>query len=304
MRTFLSCLLLFMISPLNASEPNGTKMTVRYITDGSSPDNTTYWRGDRRRIEYRNSEDHRLGPHLAAITRCDLGKSFELNLDSSQYTSNLYPPKPLTKEQLRARGLDGSTVSFPEKPTVRIEIKTVDTGERKQMFGHMARHVITTEKRTPLQGSHAQPQESTRDGWYIDLDQHIACDPEYMRKGNAHSYGFVLVTPARTSANQIIDKPEFVSIGKPETGFALEEFIVSDDAYTSADGTTNHVKSRTERRVTELYEGPLDASLFEVPHGFTREKEIERNPPPSSPNGIAQVWERMKYTLSRWFSFN
>lgn len=303
MRTFLSCLLLFMISPLNASEPNGTKMTVRYITDGSSSENTTYWRGDRRRIEYRNSEDHRLGPRLAAITRCDLGKLFELNLDSSQYASRSYP-KPLTEERLRDRGLDGRTVSFSEKPTIRIDIKTVDTGERKQMFGHMARHVITTEKRTPLEGSHAQPQESTRDGWYIDLDQQISCDPEYMRKGTTHRYAFVLVAPTGNSRNRIIDKPEFVSIGKPETGFALEEVIVSDDAYTSADGTTKHAKSRTERRVTELYEGPLDASVFEVPHGFRRVKEIERNPPPSSSNGIAELWERLKYTLSRWFSFN
>ena len=303
MRTFFSCLLLFMISPLNASEPNGTKMAVRYITDGSSSERTTYWRGDRRRIEYRNSEDHRLGPHLAAITRCDLGKLFELNLDSSQYASKSYP-KPLTKEQLRARGLDGRTVSLSKKPTVRIEIKTVDTGERKQMFGHMARHVITTENRTPLEGSHAQTQESTRDGWYIDLEQHISCDPEYTRKGITYSYGVVLVAPAGNSGNQIIDKPEFVPIGKPETGFALEEIITSDDAYTSADGTTKHARSRSERKVTELYEGPLDASLFEVPLGFTRVKEIERNPPPSSSNAIAEVWERMKYTISRWFSFN
>ena len=303
MRTFLSCLLLFMISPLNASEPTGTKMTVRDITDGLSSENTTYWRGDRRRLEYRNSLGTRSGPHLAAITRCDLGRSFELNLDSSQYTSNPYPARPL-KEEKQPRGDNGRTISFSEKPTVRIEVKTVDTGERKQMFGHMARHVITTEKRTPLKGSHAQPQESTRDGWYIDLDQQISCDPEYMRKGTTYSYGVVVVVPARNSGSQIIDKSEFVSIGKPETGFALEEVIVSDDAYTSADGTTKHAKSRTERRVTELYEGPLDASVFEVPHGFRRVKEIERNPPQSSSNGIAEVWERMKHTLSRWFSFN
>ena len=301
---FLACLALTAMSPLHASGSNGTKMTVRNVMSGFSSENTTYLKSDRKRMDYRNSLGNRMGPHLAAITRCDLGKSFELNLDLSQYTSNPYPPKPLTKEEQRARGGEGLTISFSEKPTVRIKVNTVDTGERKQMFGHMARHVITTEKRTPLEGSHAQPQESTRDGWYIDLEQHISCEPEYMRKGNTHSYAFVLVAPAGNSRNQIIDKPEFVSIGKPETGFALEEVIVSDDAYTSADGTTKHVKSRTERRVTELYEGPLDASVFEVPHGFRRVTEIERNPPPSSSNAIGEVWERMKYTLSRWFSFN
>lgn len=304
MRTFLTCLALTAMSPLHASGSNGTKVTVRYVTNGLSSENTTYSQADRRRMDYRDSLGSRIGPHLAAITRCDLGRSFELNLDLLQYTANPYPPRPLRKEEKQPRGDNGRTISFSEKPMVRIEVKTADSGERKQMFGHMARHVITTEKRTPLEKSHAQPQESTRDGWYIDLDQQISCDPEYMRKGNTHSYAFVLVAPAGNSGNQIIDKPEFVSTGKPETGFALEEVIVSDDAYTSADGTTKHVKSRTERRVTELYEGPLDASVFEVPHGFRRVKEIERNPSQSSSKAIGEVWERMKYTLLRWFSFN
>ncbi len=302
---FLACLALTTVSPpLHASGSNGTKITVRFVTDGLSSERTTYSQTDRRRLEYRNSLGARTGPHLAAITRCDLGMSFELNLDSSQYTSNPYPPRPLKQDKGQPRGVDGRTISFSSKPTVHIEVKTVDTGERKQMFGHTARHVITTEKRTPLEGSHAQPEESTRDGWYIDLEQRISCDPEYMRMSSTHSYAVLLVAPARISGNQIIDKPEFVSIGKPERGFASEEIITSDDSYTSADGTTKHAKSRTERKVTELYEGALNPSLFEVPHGFRRVKEIERNPPPSSSNGIAEVWERMKYTLSRWFSFN
>jgi hypothetical protein len=106
-----------------------------------------------------------------------------------------------------------------------------------------------------------------------------------------------------SSRNQV-DKPEVVSTGKPETGFALEAIVSADYAYKSVDGTVKHAISRSERRITELYEGPLDPSLFEVPHGFKQVKRIERNPPINSSKGVAELWQRMKYTISRWFSFN
>jgi hypothetical protein len=297
----LFCILLSFMPLLPASEPHGIKMTVRYVSEGSSVENTTYWQNDRRRLEYRNSVGHRFGPHMAAITRCDLGQIFELNLDSSQYTSVSYPPTPLVKK-MRARGLDGETISFSEKPTIRIEIKTVDTGERKQLFGHTARHVITTRKEIPLEGSHSLPQESTRDGWYIDLERRISCDPDYLRNASTQSYGFALLTLSQNSGNQIIDRPEFVTIGKPETGFALQEVIISDNAYKSADGSIKHAASKSEMKVTELQEGPLDASVFEVPHGYKRVKQIERNPAPSSANPVSEFWEQV--ALSHWFRTN
>ena len=256
-------------------------------------------------MEYRNSVGHRLGPHMAAIIRCDLGQVLDLNLDASQYESAPYPPKPLTKEQIHARGLNRATIAWSKKPMIKIEIKTVDTGERKQLFGHTARHVITTRKQTPLEGSHSQPQESVRDGWYIDLDpkQQISCDPDYMQKSGGQSYGFVLVSPSLNSGTETIDRPEFVPIGKPETGFALEEVTTSDNAHKSPDGTIRHASSKSEMIVMELQEGPLDPSLFEVPKGFRHVKQIERNLPLTSSNPVVGLWERVKYTVENWFSF-
>lgn len=255
-------------------------------------------------MEYRNSSGNRLGPHLAAITRCDLGQTFELNLDSSQYVSAPYPPKPLTKAQIKAEGLDRQRIIWSEKPLVRIEIKTVDTGERKQLFGSTARHVVTTRTQIPLEGSHSQPAETIEDGWYIDLDQQISCDPDYMRKSRAYGSEFSLVAPVSRVAPQPIEKPEFVKVGEPETGFALEEVVTSDDAYKSADGTTKQARSQSEMVVTELQQGPLDPALFEVPHGFKHVKEIERNPTIASLNPLIDFWERMKYAVANWFTFD
>jgi integrase len=120
-------------------------------------------------MEYRNSFGQRYGPRLVSITRCDLGQSFELNLDTSEYTSASYPPMPRTKEEIARRGLQIPTTYVSDKPTLRIEITTTDTGERKELFGHIARHVVTTRKQIPLEGSHSQLQQSVTDAWYIDL---------------------------------------------------------------------------------------------------------------------------------------
>ena len=284
MRSFLICVLLLCCSfSLFASEATGTKITVRHIIGSSSDRSTLYLQSDRKRIEYRGSTGYSLGPHLASITRCDLGQRFELNLDSSQYESMPYPPKFLTS----APGTPKTSQS--EKPTMRIEIKTVDTGERRQLFGRTARHVITTIKETSLERSQSPPYETTRDGWYVDLSQTISCDPEYMRTG--HAYASVVALTSGGSQKAVMPKPEFVTIGKPETGFALQEVTNPGQAY------------QFKTVVTDFQEGPLDPELFEVPHGFKQVKQIERTPPQvSSP--VAEIWEWAKYKVANWFNLD
>src|ERR1700730_11878208 len=175
--------LLALVIPLSqASDHPGIKLTMQSGVGGNQSLTTTYIQGDRKRMEYRNSfgrtpgTDPIYGPRLVRIVRCDMGQSFELNLDTSEYTSSAYPPKALTKEEIKARGLNTRSTDQSGNPTIRVETKTTDTGERKEMFGHVARHIITTTTRTPLAGSHAEAQESETDGWYIDFDQQLSCD--------------------------------------------------------------------------------------------------------------------------------
>ncbi len=128
--------LLLGIPLLQGSESAGIKMTTQFEADGTSGERTTYLQGDRERTEYQNSFGRKqangsiqptYGPRLARITRCDLGESYELNLDTSEYTSASYPPKPLTEEEIKARGLETLKARLPENPTIRVEIKTTDT---------------------------------------------------------------------------------------------------------------------------------------------------------------------------------
>ena len=44
--------------------------------------------------------------------------------------------------------------------TLQIWIENIDTGERKEMFGHMAMHIITREKRIAGPGACSKPSES------------------------------------------------------------------------------------------------------------------------------------------------
>jgi hypothetical protein len=118
---------------------------VRNSSHEQSSEQTLYVRSDRSRTEYRNSMGRAVGPRLASIRRCDLKEAYELNLDSGEYVSAPYSPEPLSKEQMEALGLKRPEFSVSATPTLRVETATLDTGERKAIFGHTARHVITQE---------------------------------------------------------------------------------------------------------------------------------------------------------------
>lgn len=285
---------------LQAAENTGTKMTVRHVMSGISSEETIYLQGDRKRMEFRNSAgladgSWASGPQLAAITRCDVGQAFELNLDASEYVTAPYPPKPYTRQEMEAQGLNRIAIPQSAKPTLRIETTTVDTGERKDFFGYLARHVITTRKEIPLAGSHSEAQESVTDGWYIDFDSHLSCDRRLAKGARAHGFIAVLNRPP--------EKPEFVDIGEAESGFAVRTRTTTKIAYTMPDGSKRQTDSKAETEVTELTQGPVDPGLFEIPHQFKLVQQIERNTrPPSYSSQAMGLWQRFKAKVATIFS--
>ena len=286
--------LLLGVPLLHPPSSSGLKFSIRHTHEGISSDQTLYVEQDRRRTEYRNatggakqrwdgSTDVRYGPQLASIIRCDLGQMFELNLDDDEYVAAPYPPQPLSKAQTEALGLKAPQFVASAKPTLRIETTTLDTGERKDFFGHMARHVITTRRQIPLEGSKSNVQEMVTDAWYIDLDTSIS----------AHAFVSVGSTP--------IEKMEFVDKGEPETGFATESKITTKEPITLSDGTKKDQTFVQEMCVTQLVEGPLDPGLFSIPTGFRQVERINRNPPTNLPNQWSMAWNRLKASITRLF---
>ncbi len=284
-------------------------MTIQRGGTGLSSQQTIYLQGDRKRTEFRSSYGRKqadgslqqiYGPRLAAIIRCDLGRYFELNLDASEYTSAPYPPKPLTKEEIERRGLQTPATYVSERPTLRIEVMTTDTGERKELFGHIARHVITTRRQIPLEGSHSEPQESVTDGWYIDsnsidLNQRLSCDRKWPGGKQGHAYV--------TAGKPPWDRTDFVTIGEPERGFALSFLMTSKNTYTLPDGTRKQSDSKFETQVTQFEEGPLDPALFEIPPGFKHVDHIERNPARSAfANQPKDFMQRVRASVASLFN--
>jgi hypothetical protein len=162
------------------------------------------------------------------------------------------------------------------QPTLRIETTTADTGERKELFGHVARHVITTTKQIPLEGSHMQAQETVRDGWYIDVDRTISCDLK--PPAGSVSHGFVMVGAAHGGTERMIERPEFVDVGARETGLPVKEVRTTTSETVPATGVRRYSDSINESEVTQFREGPLDPALFEVPPGFEHVERSQRNP--------------------------
>jgi len=295
-----SWLLLLGVPLLQASDNSGIKMTIQFGNPGPSAQRTIYLQSDRKRMEFRNYLGEKEGPRLVAITRCDLGQMFELNLDTREYTSAPYPPKPFTKEEMQARGLPAKAKYVSDKPTLRIGTTTTDTGEREEIFGPIARHVIVIRRQIPLEGSVSAAQESVTDGWYIDsktpdsgIDlQRLSCDRQWPERARGHSYGHA------GGLNEPMDKVEFVDIGEAETGFALRSVMTSKLTHTLSDGTVKQFEVKSKMQVTDFEEGPLDPTLFEIPSGFKQVDHIERNPSVSAFANQSNFWQRVRASVA------
>jgi hypothetical protein len=285
MLDFVLGVILLQVSGMRTTENTGTKVVVRTTTAWNVTEVTTYTMGDRRRTESRHSVQwqnadgspggvEKLGNVM--IFRCDLGQSFTLNMKTEEYTSAAYPPKRLTAEELAARGAKMPDASQAMQPTLRLETTTVDTGERKEFFGRMARHVIITTKQTPLEGSHAQAQETVSDGWYIDFDRRLSCEPKPTEAGVKG--GYLAVGVLGPGQKLPVERPEFVDIGPKENGFPVKLVRTSPGTMTLPDGTSEAVKSTAESEVIQFEEGPIDPALFEIPPGFKRIERTRREP--------------------------
>lgn len=207
------------------------------------------------------------GHHRAIIRRkgAESVQVYDLDLDAHKYVSY--------QTDLNGGVTGAGTRSFVGKPsgkTFVIDIDVVDTGERKEMFGHIARHLIVHEKRIGGPGNcYAGNSGSEKDGWYFDED----VLPEAVRSKRGRS-AVVAFRPASIDNQYCSDKIETHHHG-PAIGFLLKETTVwvSDNGQTG-DAYKQIANSSMTTEVLELVEVPLDPALFQVPAGFKKVKEI------------------------------
>jgi hypothetical protein len=256
------------VAAISAAEP-GLRIVTRETTPHDTFERTEYVQSDRSRIESRmiaapgrqEARAHGIEEHRSAlIRRCDLEKIVILNYDDRTYGTASLKSRPTAVERFLAF-VWSRKAPEPKSPNLLIETTTVQTGERKMIFGHTARRVVTTRRQIPLGVAVGAAGETVTDGWYVDLETRPSC--ERFTTGRFVASGFV-VSSVPTPEIRLI--PTFKQIGAPETGFPVE--LTTTLRSTGGAGPSGHQRYVTHTRVVELSREPLDPALFETPRDF------------------------------------
>ena len=170
--------------------------------------------------------------------------------------------------------------------TLHNHIETIDTGERREIFGYTARRVITRSRH--IRDSQLL-NESECDGWYIDppaawLNLH----PPPMPGTFYHL----------SSGTGERDDYKFTEAGKRETGFVLLATRTHKSSFQDETGNSRAHESVRHEEVTEFSETPLEPDLFVPQRDFKRVPQL--------PDGIRYAlayrirlrWEILKDSLS------
>jgi hypothetical protein len=287
-------LLLALLSPLLSPDPsvNGVKIVTRQVTGGYSDTKTEYLTVNKLRSEWQTRIGDRSGPAMASIMqRGSTNRVFVLDLQAREYVS--YE----TDSQGAVQGVKRQPIIY-STGTLQIWIESTDTGERQEMFGHMARHIITREKRIATPGACSRNSESETDGWYIDE----SVMPEWRRTKKPGTGIVVATMVALNSSNGCADKVDHIDVHRAgvDPGFPLKITTTTKSAVPEPDGGTRMLASTWGSEVMEFREGALDPNLFEVPGDFRRVDALKSwfaPPPRRQPSG----WDWFKDKMQQWF---
>jgi hypothetical protein len=150
--------------------------------------------------------------------------------------------------------------------TVDVWYQTTDTGERREMFGRTARHLITHERRVAEAGACGQSSEVETDGWYVESP---------LARRNA----------AYLLASNYQCRDNIVTHGAPPcNGLPLLE-------------TTKGSKYTRTRQVLDFSEQPLDPALFGPPSDF---RHVDS--PETWGQRIESDWQQVELAFRSWLN--
>jgi hypothetical protein len=224
-----------------------TKVKSRQTSGGQTMENTSYIKGKRQRTEMSNGQ-------MIQVQQCDLRRNIQIMPQAKAYMIQPY-------DEPTANTTEASAKVAPATPStkggvVTSTITTKDTGERKQMFGYTARHIITTivMDSTPDACSPVKSKMEL-DGWYIDASFALDC-------GNQSYSGY------RPQVNGgCHDRYETKQAGTAKRGYPVwEKTTMFDQSGAPSFSTLNEV--------IELSQATLDQSLFEIPEGYREVKDF------------------------------
>jgi hypothetical protein len=226
-----------------------TKVKTRQTSGGQTYENTSYIKGKRQRSEANNGQ-------MIVIQQCDLRRNIQVIPQAQAYVI-----QPYDNAANNNSTTSGRTTSQPSPTTkggvVTSIVTTKDTGERKQILGYTARHIITTME-TESSPEACSPMKSKMqiDGWYIDAEFALDCDSGVAYKP---------YTPPQSGGCQ--DRYVTKQVGTAKKGYPVwEKMTMFDPNGAESFSTINEV--------VEFSHATLDASLFDVPAGYRQVSDL------------------------------
>jgi hypothetical protein len=223
------------------------KIKTRHTMSGQSSENTTYIKGKRMR-----AESDAGGMQMVNITQCDLKRTIRLMpqaqtfmIDQWQQAQSVAPTTATGQTQIVTKG-----------GVITVTYTTKDTGERKQMFGYTAKHIITTTESVSSPDACSKNNSKMQfDGWYIDAAFVLNCENDQY----ANAYRNRIKEGCQ-------DRYEMKNVGTAKRGYpVLEKMTMFDE--------TGKETYTVLSEVLELTNATLDAALFDVPSGYREVKD-------------------------------
>lgn len=222
------------------------KIKTKQTMSGQVSENTTLIKGKRSRTEMMNGV-------MVSITQCDLARDLQLNPQTKTYVVNLYNDGTVSDPTPVATGASAPVV---KGGTMYVTTTIKDTGERKQMFGYQARHIIQTiETETSQDACNPVKNKMEMDMWVIDAEFGLACTQE-------NQYRNYIGGKKGGCTDKIVPK----TIGSAKSGYPLWQKMTSFDA-------SGKESFSMIQEVVELSKATLDQALFEAPADFREVKD-------------------------------
>jgi hypothetical protein len=284
-------LLLVSVTTFFAPDPvtNGVKIVTRQVTGSVSDIRTEYITASALRSEWQIHVKDRTGPPMASIIQRNGSNDriFVLDLQAHEYVAS-----------------QGITFGVKPRPlpssggVLQIWTDYTDTGERLIMWGHMARHIRTRERRIASPGACSGSSETETDGWYID----DSAMPAWHRDKKP-GVPFVTVKEAGAPSacfEKVMDTIQVHRSGI-DPGFPLKTSTIMKTPVLSLDGETKMmVAYNSGSEVIDFQEGPLDPKLFDVPADFRKVDDLKNWLAPA-PRRQLSPWEWLGQKLAQIF---
>lgn len=258
------------------------KITIKTTTAGHSSQSTTMIKGQRERSET-NMMVGGMNMGSVHITQCDLKRTIQINDRARKYTIT---PMDADDTSTGPGAIRGGAAGGPSQGggVVTMTVNTVDTGERKEMFGLTARHLKrTTTMESSPDACYDQKMRIDTDGWYVNLEYGLNC-------GTA--------APAQMGGRGMApggcrDRYQYKHSGPNHLGYPLLETMTM----YGPDGKATFTSTK---EVTEMSRQPLDVALFDVPAGYIEAKnQQEMSGTPSMEEIMAAARQQSGQTEGR-----